>query len=90
MTVEDRLTNIENLLTMLLERQQRKEFYQVDEFARLTGKAAFTVREWCRLGRVRGEHRRSGRGAHRQWAISHAEYERYQREGLLPWPRKHG
>jgi predicted site-specific integrase-resolvase len=29
-----------------------KDFYEVEEFARLVGKAAFTVREWARLGRI--------------------------------------
>lgn len=82
-TVEDRLANIENLLLVLVEREQRKEWYEVEEFARLTSKAAFTVREWCRLGRIRAEKRRSGRGAYPQWVISHAELERYRREGLL-------
>lgn len=90
MTLEERLSHIETLLLVLVERQQQKEWYEVEEFARLTGKAAFTVREWCRHGRVRAEKRRSGRGAFPQWVVSHAELERYQREGLLPWPRRHG
>jgi len=84
MTVEDRLANIENLLLVLVERQQQKEWYEVEEFGRIVGKAPFTVREWCRLGRIHAEKRRSGRGAFPQWVISHAEFERYQREGLLP------
>jgi hypothetical protein len=53
------------------------------------GKAPFTVREWCRLDRIKAEKRRSGRGAYPQWVISHTELERYQREGLLPLPRRH-
>jgi len=90
MTVEDRLANIENLLLVLIERQQQKEWYEVEEFARIVGKASFTVREWCRLGRIKAEKRRSGRGAYPQWVISNGELERYQREGLLPLPRRHG
>ena len=46
-------------------------------------KAEFTIREYCRLGRLRAEKRQSGRGAYPQWVLSHAELERYQREGLL-------
>ncbi len=84
MTVEDRLSNIESLLLVLVERQQVREWYEVEQFAVLVGKAPFTVREWCRLGRLKAEKRRSGRGAHPQWVISHAERERYEREGLLP------
>jgi hypothetical protein len=84
MTVEERLQKIEAMLVVLVERQQVREWYSTEEFARLAGKAEFTVREWCRLGRVRAEKRLSGRGAHPAWAIAHAELLRFQREGLLP------
>ena len=82
--LDERLSRIEGMLTTLVERQQIKDFYEVDEFARLVERESFTVREWCRLGRIRAEKRRSGRGASRAWAIGHAEWLRYQREGLLP------
>jgi hypothetical protein len=87
MTVEERLEKIETLLVALVERQSIKEFYEVEEFVRLVGKAPFTVREWCRLGRIHAEKRQSGRGAYPQWVISHAELLRYQKAGLLPVPR---
>jgi hypothetical protein len=88
-TVEDdeRLTRIEQMLTTLIERERVKDFYEIDEFAKLVGKARFTVREWARLGRIRAEKRRSGRGASAAWVISHQEWLRYQREGLLPEKR---
>ena len=79
-----RLDRIEGMLTALVERQTIKDFYSTDEFARVVGNAEFTVREWCRLGRIRAEKRRSGRGAHPAWVISHQELMRYQKEGLLP------
>ena len=47
-------------------------------------KAEFTVRAWCRLGRVNAHKRTSGRGAYESWVISHAEFLRFQRDGLLP------
>lgn len=84
MTLEERLAKIEALLAVLLDRQQVKEFYEVEEFARLVGRDPFTVREWARHGRIEAGKRRSGRGAHAQWVISHAELLRYRREGLLP------
>jgi hypothetical protein len=87
MTEEDRderLERIEHMLKILIDRQTMKDFYEVDEFAKLTGKAPFTVREWARLGRIRAEKRRSGRGASPGWVVSHQEWLRYQREGLLP------
>ena len=84
MRLRERLERIESLLALLVERQQTKEHYSTDEFARLVNKAEFTVREWCRLGRIHAEKRRSGRGAFPAWVISHDELTRYQRDGLLP------
>lgn len=84
MTIEERLENIEAKLDALVERQTVREWYSVEEFARLLHKAEFTVREWCRLGRIHAEKKGSGRGAFPAWCISHQELLRYQREGLLP------
>lgn len=84
MTVEERLEKIEALLVVLVERQQVREWYSVEEFARIVGRAEFTCREWCRHGRIKAEKKESGRGAYASWAISHAELLRFQREGLLP------
>ena len=79
-----RLDRLEAMLTVLVERQAVKDFYEVEEVARLVGREPFTVREWAQHGRIRAEKRRSGRGAFTAWAISHDELLRYQREGLLP------
>jgi hypothetical protein len=84
MTLEQRLENIEAKLAVLLDRQTAREWYTTQEFARAVGKAEFTIREYCRLGRLRAEKRQNGRGAYPQWVLSHAELERYQRNGLLP------
>ena len=83
MNVEERLEKIESLLVVLVERQQVREWYSVEEFARIAGRSEFTCREWCRHGRIHAEKKDSGRGAYAAWAISHAELLRYQREGLL-------
>lgn len=80
----DRLGRIEATLALLAEKQSVKDWYATDEVARLLGKAEFTVREWCRLGRIRAEKRKSGRGPFPAWVISHEELLRFQREGLLP------
>jgi len=84
MTLEERLEQIEALLVVLVERQTVREWYTTHEFAKAAGKAEFTIREYCRLGRLRAEKRQSGRGAYPQWVISHTELERYRRNGLLP------
>ena len=61
-----------------------KEYYSTSEVAGIVGKSEFTVQEWCRLGRVKGEKRPCGRGRSQEWMISHAELSRLRNEGLLP------
>ena len=87
MGLRERLDRIESMLAVLVERQTVREWYTTEQVAGLVGKAEFTVREWCRHGRLRAEKRASGRGAYPAWVISHAELLRYQREGLLPAKR---
>jgi hypothetical protein len=86
MTIDEQLTEIKALLLALVERQKVKDFYEIEEFARLVERDRFTVREWARHGRIRAEKKLSGRGAHARWVVSHDELLRYQREGLLRRP----
>jgi hypothetical protein len=79
-----RLERLEAMLVVLVDRAAVHEWYSTNEFAQLVGKAEFTVREWCRLGRIRAEKKDSGRGAYASWAISHSELLRFQGDGLLP------
>ena len=83
-----RLDRIEAALATLVQREAVKDWYSTDEVAQLLGKAEFTVREWCRLGRVRAAKKGSGRGKYQSWVVSHDELLRIQREGLLPLPRR--
>lgn len=83
MTLEERLERIETMLVALVERHSAREWYSVEQFSRLVGRSEFTVREWCRLGRIQARKKESGRGAYAAWAISNEEWQRYQREGLL-------
>lgn len=84
MTLEQKLDRIESMLALLIGRGQRQDWYGVDEFARLVGRSEFTIRQWCRQGRIEARKKGSGRGAHAAWAISHGELERFRREGLRP------
>ena len=84
MTVEERLEELRSMVLLLVDRQQVREWYSVEEFARIVGRAEFTCREWCRNRRIKAEKKESGRGAYAAWVISHAELLRFQREGLLP------
>lgn len=69
---------------LLVSQRVVKDYYSTEEAAQVLGKAEFTVREWCRLGRIRAAKKGSGRGKHQSWVIGHDELLRYQREGLRP------
>jgi len=85
--LQARLERVEAMLVMLVERQTIKDFYEIEEFAKLVSKSCFTCREWCRHGRIRADKKLSGRGAYTRWVVPHAELLRYQKEGLLPIQR---
>lgn len=84
----ERLTSIETMVAevrdLAVNQKPQKEWYTVSELAELLGKAEFTVREWCRLGRVNAEKRDCGRGNSQEWIVSHAEMTRIRNHGLLP------
>lgn len=61
-----------------------KSHYSVDEFAKEVNRRPFTVREWCRLGRINASKSMTQSGPATLWVISHEELERFRREGLLP------
>lgn len=82
-----RLDRIETLLAALVGERAAKDWYSTAEAAAVLGRAEFTVREWCRLGRVRAEKKRCGRGQSGEWIISHEELIRVRNEGLLPAAR---
>jgi hypothetical protein len=67
-----------------VEQRTVKDWYTTAEVAKLLSKAEFTVREWCRLGRVQAQKKRCGRGISSEWIISHEELTRIRNEGLLP------
>jgi hypothetical protein len=85
--LNERLRRIESALDTLVRQRVVKEWYTTTEAAKLLGKAEFTVREWCRLGRVHAEKRACGRGYTQEWIIAHEELLRIQNHGLLPVPK---
>jgi hypothetical protein len=82
--VLERLKRIESMLVTLIEHRQVQDCYDTKTVAKILGKSAYSVREWCRLGRVRAEKRQCGRGTSLEWMISHEELMRIRSEGLLP------
>jgi Helix-turn-helix domain len=79
--LESRLAEV---VALLLDQKTVKDWYSTADAAAVFGKAEFTVREWCRHGRIRAEKRRCGRGCSKEWMISRAELTRVRNEGLLP------
>lgn len=58
----------------------------VEQAARLLGRQPFTVREWCRNGRMKA-HRATARGPYAEWRIPMDSIRAYQANGLLPIAR---
>lgn len=80
----DKLARIEQKLDRLLSEKTLKPWYTTAEVAERYGKKLYTVREWCRLGRLNAEKLSHGRGSEGEWRVSQEELLRYSREGLLP------
>jgi hypothetical protein len=78
---------IENQLETLIEQRQVQDWYGTNAAAKVLEKSEYTVREWCRYGRVHAEKRTCGRGKAKEWMISHEELMRIKAEGLLPQTR---
>ena len=81
------MVKIETPLASLVEQRTVKEWDPTAAVATILIRAEFTVREWCRLGRVHAEKKKSGRGVAGEWIVSQAELTRVKNEGLLPDPR---
>jgi DNA-directed RNA polymerase specialized sigma24 family protein len=82
--VLDRLLELKALLVSLVEQKPMKEWLTTAEAGEVLGRAEFTVRQWCRLGRIHCQKKMTGRGRHLAWVISREEITRIQREGILP------
>src|ERR1700722_14434216 len=76
------------LIDLITKQKTIKDYYTNDEVEAITNKAEFTVREYCRLGRIKGQKRDCGRGSHPAWSVSHQELVRFQNDGLLPLRRR--
>ena len=86
--IANRLERIGKKLDALIRNRVAQEYYSTAATAKILGKAEFTVREWCRTGRIHAEKRECGRGHSREWMIDHEELQRIQSEGLLAIRRR--
>jgi hypothetical protein len=78
---------IESALAELLLQRTVKEWYSTAEVAEILDRADYTVREWCRQGRIRAKKKFCGRGKGGERLVSHEELTRLKNEGLLPFDR---
>lgn len=83
-SILEKLNKIESQLSDLIEERTVQEWYDTKAAGEILGRSAYSVREWCRLGRVRAEKRACGRGSAKEWMISNEELRRIRAEGLLP------
>jgi hypothetical protein len=85
--LEARLSGIEILLAeihaFLAAPKVARDWYTVEEVAAMLDKTPYTVREWCREGRINATKRLEKRGGAELWNISAAEVERYRNKGLM-------
>ena len=79
----EKLERIEAKLDALAQQRIVQEYYSTADMAEILGKSEFTVREWCRLGRINAEKRECGRGRTGEWQVSNDELERIKSYGLL-------
>ncbi|MCY2993352.1 MAG: helix-turn-helix domain-containing protein [Planctomycetota bacterium] len=82
----ERLERIESALACLVKQRLVQDWYDTTAAAELLGKSPYTVREYCRQGRIHAQKRVCGRGKSEEWMISHEELMRVKAEGLLPDP----
>jgi hypothetical protein len=82
-------TKLEQVIELLSDRRSAKTWYTPVELAEILGKRPYTVREWCRLGRINARKRPTGRGDAEEWEVSHEELDRYRNHGLLAIPTKY-
>jgi len=91
--LHDRVSHIEEVLVelrdLVVEQRTVKESYSTTDVAKILERRPYTVREWCRLGRVNAYKAMCGRGCEQEWRISHEELLRIHNEGLLPVPSRY-
>ena len=85
MSIDEKLDELKSMVALLLGQLSAQGWYTTQEFGRIVGRSAYSVREYCRKGLLQARKRPSGRGAG-QWVIAADELERFRRDGLLSSP----
>ena len=87
--LEQNQKEILDRLEELREPAPSRETYSPTEAAEILGKRPYTVREWCRLRRIKAKKRACGRGGAAAWEITADEIERIRNHGLLALPKRY-
>jgi hypothetical protein len=89
--IGDVMTKLEGLHAMMAavlarldKPTERRTGYSVEEVAGMLGRIPYTVREWCRGGRIHATKRAERRGGAELWGGAAEEVARVKDEGLLP------
>jgi hypothetical protein len=77
-------TKMDQIFDKLTGPREDRSCYTVEETAEKIGRRPYTVREWCRSGRINATKRVERRGGAELWSVSAAELTRYRNEGLFP------
>lgn len=82
-------SSIKDFQANVNDKRPKQSAYTPEEAAAILGKRPYTVREWCRLGRIHAKKRPSGRGDVKEWEIVAEEIDRIRSHGLLPLPDRY-
>jgi hypothetical protein len=75
---------LDRVLDLLRDRSEVRQHFSVEECAPKLNKSAYTIREWCRMGRINAFKCNDKRGDSAAWRVSAEEISRILDFGLLP------
>lgn len=82
-----KMTDMQSMLDRIFDAVTRPSLdracYTVEAVAKKVGRKPYTVREWCREGRINATKRTERRGGAELWSISSEELSRLDNLGLL-------
>ena len=81
MTLDDLMAKLVAIEQKLVAFAKPKSYYTIAESAEFLNKTEYTVREYCKSGKLLAEKANVFSGMHQQWRIAYDELLRFIREG---------